>query len=105
MPAGSPTRRPLRKGFLLFHGVSSLKQWLVQPVLATIVADLRGTKEKALQIKWQFLFLLAPGTGRLGLLRVEPPLILAAFEYLSRPSFGLGHSQLLWAQTYPHDQK
>ena len=58
-----------------------------------------GTKEKSLQIKWKLLFLLAPVIGQMGLLRVEPPLVSAAFAYFPWPSFGLGHSQLMWAQT------
>ena len=99
MPLGSPTRRLSRTGCLSSHVVSSFNQWFVQQASATTVADLGGTKEKALQIKWQFLFSLAPGIGQLGFLRVEQPLVSAAFAYLSWLYLGLGHYQLLWAQT------
>ena len=92
VPFGNPMQSPSHTGCLSLHGVSSLKQCLVQPVLVTTVEEQGVTREKSLQINRQLLFLLAPGIGQLGLLQVEPPLLSEAFKYSAWPAYGLGHS-------------
>ena len=94
----SPTRRPSPTGCLLLHGVSSLNPWLVQMVMAMVVMEQGGTREKNSDNLTIVIFVSA-GIGQLGLLRVEPPLVSEDFAYFLWLSFGLGHSQLLWSET------
>ena len=90
---------------MVSQGRVLVMKWLVHPESAMAVWAGAGTKELTWLINCFFLKTLVPSECQLGLLCVDPPLVSAAFAYLLWPSFGFGHSQLLWRQRWPHVQQ